>query len=367
MQNRNTILIVDDQETNRAILRHIFCEQYTIIEAEDGLEAIEQINKHEQELVLILLDIIMPNMNGFDVLHFMAQASIDENVPVMLITSDTSLETEMKGYEYKVADLVTKPFDVHIVMRRVTNIIELYNHKRNLEITVNEQYMQMEQQFFELQSENGELIQQYRDTCENFCSILAMKMGDAAHIRRIKAFTSILCKYLIKEYPEYHIDRGIMEKIVEASMYYDIGMTMISDAIILKPDKLTEEERDIMKLHTIKGVDIVKKLNAIHDKETLRFALDICKYHHERYDGKGYPEELVGDTIPIAAQIVSVAEAYAALLRRGSYRNAFSQVKAEKMILDGKCGSFNPKLLDCFNLGKEEMRAMIISGKYDVV
>lgn len=443
MQERNTILIVDDQETNRAILHHLLKEQYTVLEAEDGLEAIEQINGHEKELALILLDIIMPNMDGYDVLHFMENASVDKNIPVILITGDIESADALKEYESRIAEMLIKPFDIKVTKRRIDNTITLYKYKRqikagieqeqtdtgaaggeksqkskerekenikadntsasfqektklesrNLELQeekehlekeyreLQEQYTQLEKEYQKLEQKGSELgdryaksermllkertkchdlVQKYKDASERFCLILSRKAGNENSLLRVKAFTEILCKYVMQEYPEYHLTRQIVAKMIEASVFYDVGMVMIGDDILKKPGKLTPKERAIMEGHTTKGVEVLKHLGVIADSDTLTYANDICLYHHERYDGKGYPHQLAGDEIPIAAQVVSIAEAYAALLRKGSYRDAYSQVNAEKMILDGECGCFNPKLLDCFELGKEEMRAVII-------
>lgn len=430
MQERNTILIVDDQETNRAILHRLLEEKYTIIEAEDGLDAIGQINSHEQELALVLLDVIMPNMNGYDVLHFMENASIDTNIPVILITGDIESATEVKEYESRIADVILKPFDIKVTTRRIANTIALYQYERqadsrteqdnkdtgtsadtkaskshnsskenvtpdsssasfqektkleSLNLELQEKYDQLEKEYLILEGKCTELgdrysksermllkertkfhdlVQKYKDAGERFCLILSRKAGNENSLLRVKAFTEILCKYVMQEYPEYHLTRQIVAKIIEASVFYDVGMVMIGDDILKKPGKLTKKEHTIMEGHTTKGVEVLKHLGVIADTDTLTYASDICLYHHERYDGKGYPHQLAGDEIPIAAQVVSVAEAYAALLRKGSYRDAYSQLHAEKMILDGDCGCFNPKLLDCFELGKEEMRAVIIN------
>ncbi|MCD7825560.1 MAG: response regulator [Clostridiaceae bacterium] len=362
MQQRNTILIADDQEVNRMILKHIFSEQYAIVEAKDGVEAIEQVEKYQGELVLILLDLVMPRKDGFGVMEYLTERELADRIPTILITSDTSLTTELKGYEHKVADIVTKPFNLQIVMRRVTNIIELYSHKRNLEAMVHAQLLHMEEQYYELQSVNDELKNAYFDMCGKFCNLITDRelQGDF-HTNRVQAFVKILYRYMMTEYPEYNLSRAKQEKVVRAAAFYDIGKITIPESILFKPGALTEEEYQIMQTHTIAGRGLVQDLACLDDEETLQYALDICHYHHERYDGSGYPEQKKGDDIPIAAQIVSIAEAYAALLRKGSYRDAYSQVHAEKMILDGECGVYNPKLLDCFELAKEEMRALFIN------
>ncbi len=361
MDKKKTILIADDQAVNRMILKHIFVEQYEIIEAVDGVDAIEKIEQYRDELVLILLDLVMPRKDGFGVMEYLAQKEMENTIPTILITSDTSLATELKGYEHKVADIVTKPFNLQIVMRRVTNIIELYSHKRNLEEMVHAQLMQMEEQYYELQSANEELKEKYYKVCGKFCSLATTREVQGAwHIRRVQSFVRILCRYLMQEYPEYRIDRGKIEKIVRASAFYDIGKVTIPDHILFKPGALSPEEREIMQTHTIAGRGLVEDLDCMEDEESLQYALDICHYHHERYDGSGYPEQMKGEEIPIAAQIVSISEAYAALLRTGSYRGAYSQVRAENMIINGECGVFNPKLIDCFKLAKEEIRQLLI-------
>lgn len=378
MKERNMILIADDQLVNRKILAHIFNEQFALIEAKDGEEAIEMIDGHQEELVLILLDLVMPKIDGFGVLRFLAEAGLDDSIPTILITGDTSQATELRCYEYKVAGIMSKPFDLKLVMRRVTSAIEMYNNKRQLENTVQLQTKQLIEQYNELhaindrlrtvndelQAVNDGLRKHHQQVCEIFCSLLVNREIEGRyHLERVSAFVRILCTYLIAEYPEYGITPREMEQIVQASTYYDIGKITVPDRILFKPGTLDADEWSIMQTHTLAGRGILQDLDCFEEKGTLEFAMEICHYHHERFDGSGYPEQLKGDNIPICAQLVSIAEAYAALLRSGSYRHAYSQIKAERMILDGECGVFNPKLLDCFRLAKEEMRGVLIKYK----
>ena len=342
---RQQILIVDDEEINRAILGGVFMEEYDIIEAANGQEATLQIEKNHN-IALICLDIVMPVMNGFGVLEYMKEHDLLETIPVMLITSETVLDSEEQAYSYGIADVMHKPFYPHIVKRRAHNIIELYQNKHNMEVRLKEQEEEIRAQEKKIRESNEFMI----DALSSVVEFRSLETGE--HIRRMKYFTRILLKYLMKYYPKYGLTQQQVDEIARAAALHDIGKIGIPDAILLKPGKLTTEEFEIMKTHTTIGCDILKKFTDNQTDEFYRYCYEICRHHHERWDGNGYPDHLVGDEIPISAQIVAIADVYDALVSPRVYKGPYANNIAYDMIMKGDCGQFSPDVLDCFALAK---------------
>lgn len=344
----NTILIVDDIEINREILSLLFDEGYQIIEAEDGFQAIEKIKEEKENLSAILLDIIMPNMDGFGVLEYMNKEKLMSKISVILITGDTSMELKKKGYDLGVSDIIEKPFDKQIVQKRVNNLVELYFHKNNLEQLVEEQTIEIREKNDKINQMNYRLI----DTLGTMVEFRDLESG--GHIMRVRELTTVLLKYVQKYYKEYGITNEIADIIAYASSMHDIGKIAIPDNILLKPGKLTKDEFEVMKTHTVKGCEILNRVSIADDSLYMSYCYQIIRSHHEKFDGTGYPDGLEKDKIPIAAQIVSIADVYDALVSDRVYKKAYSKQEAYDMILSGKCGGFNPKLVECFKLAKEE-------------
>ena len=345
---RQQILIVDDEEVNRAILAEIFCDDYEIIEASNGGEAVQHLEAN-QNIVLVCLDVVMPVMDGFDVLEYMKEHELINKIPVILITGESVASSEGKAYDYGVADVMHKPFYPHIVMRRSSNIIELYQNKLNMEQKLKEQEEKIRAQEKKNRENNEFMI----DALSTVVEFRNLETGD--HIKRIKYFTRILLKYLVKNFPKYRLTPERVDEIARASALHDIGKIGISDAILLKPGRLTEEEFGIMKEHTTIGCEILKSFRHNEDNdEFFNYCYDICRYHHERWDGKGYPDRLEGEEIPISAQVVAVADVYDALVSNRVYKNAYANEVAFNMIMDGECGKFSPDILECLELAKED-------------
>lgn len=346
------ILIVEDKEVNRAILRDMFKDKYEVIEAENGKIAIDIISKKWNELSVILLDIMMPVLDGFGVLEELKQKNLLFYIPVIMITGDVSQETEVKGYEMGVSDIIKKPFNPHIVKKRVDNTIELYRHKNQLESMVEEQTAILLDQAQKLKEANEQII----DTMSTVVEFRNLESGQ--HVNRIKAFTKALAESIAKFCPEYSLTKEKIEIITSASALHDVGKIVIPDSILLKPAKLTPDEYEIMKSHTTKGCEIIDRINGLYEGEYRSYGYDICRYHHERYDGGGYPEGLKGDEIPISAQIVSVADVYDALVSERVYKAAYSKDKAYQMIVKGECGVFAPKLMECFKKTRDKLEEL---------
>lgn len=363
MKMQDTILVVDDIELNRMILSEIFCDKYKIIEARNGVEALEVLEEHRESIAVILLDVIMPVMDGFEVLQILSKRHLLKKIPVILVTGDTSENTEKKGYDTGVSDIIIKPFDSHIVRRRVDNIIELYRHKNKLESLVQEQTQKLSEQnavlvkqAVQLQEMNDHII----DAMSNIVEFRNMESG--THVKRIKKFTRCIAECIAQNYPEYNLDTEKIRLITQSSAMHDIGKIVIPDSILLKPGKLTREEFEVMKTHTVRGCELMRFIVDFQDAAFYRYSYDICRYHHERYDGRGYPDGLIGEEIPIAAQIVSLADVYDALVSDRVYKKAFDKDTAFHMIINGECGTFSPKILTCFKRCRPQFEHMADEG-----
>ncbi len=344
---KQQILIVDDEEVNRMILGGIFEDDYEVLEAENGQDANDLIAANEN-IVLILLDVVMPVLNGFGVLEYMQQHDLLEKIPVILITGETVIDSDDQAYSYGVADVMHKPFYPHIVERRAKNIIELYQNKHNMEERLKEQELEIRTQEKKIRENNEFMI----DALSSVVEFRSLETGE--HVRRIKYFTRIMLKYLMKYFPKYGLTPTQVDEIARASALHDIGKIGISDAILLKPGKLTPEEFEVMKTHTTIGCEILEKFRENQTDEFYKYCYEICRYHHERWDGKGYPDQLVGDEIPISAHIVAIADVYDALVSPRVYKSPYANNIAYDMIMNGECGQFSPDVLECFALAKED-------------
>ncbi len=334
MGKEKTILIVDDIEINRDILAEVFKADYNIIEASNGVEAIEIIN-NDVQISAVLLDLIMPEMDGLGVLREMNRTNKIKKIPVFLITAAESREMLQEGYDLGAIDVITKPFLTHFLLCRVNNVVELYEHRNELERIVEKQV----ERFKELNHSVVEVL----------ASVIEFRdMESGEHVRRICRLTRLLMTEVSNMYEEYHLSKDDIEKIVTSSVLHDIGKIAIPDKILNKPGRLTKEEFEIMKQHTIKGCEILQRMPDIIDNETYNYSYDICRHHHERWDGRGYPDGLSGDDISIWAQVVSVADVYDALTSKRVYKDAYSSETAVKMIMNGECGTFNQKVLKAF-------------------
>ena len=339
MTGKKKLLIVDDVALNRLVLSELFREEYEMLEAENGEQALELIFRHVDDIAVILLDLLMPVMDGFEVLRQLNDSGIIKKVPVIMVTGETDDEKALTGYQLGVSDMIAKPFNPEIVCRRVSNVVDLYAHKNHLEHKLQEQKAILERQEKRLKETNMFLIDALSTTVEfrNFES--------GEHVKRIRELTKVL---LESTKDEYGLSDQKIEAISNASALHDIGKIAIPDSVLLKPGRLTNEEFDVMKTHTVRGCEILETLNYIPDREYYTYCYEICRHHHERWDGRGYPDGLAGDDISIWAQVAAVADVYDALTSDRVYKKAYPHEKAVQMILDGECGAFNPALLDRF-------------------
>ncbi|MGN8762487.1 HD domain-containing phosphohydrolase [Oribacterium sp. HCP3S3_B9] len=343
---RQTILIVDDAEMNRMMLSDMLGDQYDYVEAADGREALRILEKNVS-IDLILLDINMPEMNGFEVLEEMNRYHWIEEVPVIMITAEESVESMEHAYSLGVTDYIPRPFNVYIVRRRVENTLNLYVNQKRLMRLVSDQIAEKE--------ENNTLMV---SILSNVVEIRNHESGD--HIRNIRRITELLLHQLVQKTKAYHLSEEDIALIMTASSLHDIGKITIPEEILNKPGKLTKEEFEIMKTHSTAGAQILEQMKYGQDKPLYRYALEICRWHHERWDGHGYPDGLMGEEIPISAQIVAIADVYDALTSERCYKKAYDHTTAINMILNGECGAFNPLLLECLTETAPQIR--IVTG-----
>lgn len=334
IQTRFKILIVDDAPINRMLLSEILAERYDIAEAENGAQAVSILEQNARDFALVLLDIVMPEMDGFGVLAYMNENHWIDDLPVIMISSETTPSIIRRAYELGVSDFMGRPFDTEIVRQRVNNTILLYAKQRRLADIVTEQV-------FEKEKTKNLMI-------SILSHIVESRNGESGlHVLHITTITELLLKQLSQKNNGYMLTEDTISLISSASALHDIGKIAIPDEIINKPGRLTDEEFEIIKTHPLNGAKALTNLPVHADEPLVRAAYAICRWHHERYDGTGYPDGLQGDDIPISAQVVALADVYDALTSDRCYKEAYSHETALQMILDGRCGAFNPLLLEC--------------------
>ena len=346
LQNKSQILLVDDSAMNRMILKEILGGDYSILEAENGQECLEKMQAEAGNLALVLLDINMPVMDGFEVLKAMNANHTIEDIPVIMISSDDSDAAIRRSYELGASDYVNRPFDARIVYRRVTNTIKLYAKQRRLVQMVSDQIRAREN--------NTDML------VGVLSHIVEFRNGESgAHVRHIRIITELLLHRLLEISSQYPITAEQQDNIPLASALHDIGKIGIDEKILNKPGKLTPEEFEVVKTHSMLGAEMLHQLENFNEQPLLQTAYEITRWHHERWDGRGYPDGLKGDAIPISAQLVALADVYDALTSERCYKKAFSHEKAVQMILNGECGAFNPLLLQCLTDVQTDLKVQL--------
>ncbi len=347
-KERQQILIVDDSQINCEILAEILKDEYRILEAANGEECINLLKQYGTGIALLLLDINMPVMDGFEVLALMNRKHWIEDIPVIMISSENSASYVRRAYEMGASDYISRPFDVQVVHQRVSNTIKLYAKQRRLISLVTDQIREKEKNNQMMISILSQIVE-FRNS------------ESGSHVLHINIITGMLLERLMQKTDQYHLQWSDQFLITTASALHDIGKIGIDEKILNKPGKLTKEEFEIMKTHTLIGASMLKSIEMYQNEKLLQVAYQICRWHHERYDGKGYPDGLKGEEIPISAQVVAIADVYDALVGKRVYKKAFSHETAIHMILNGECGAFNPLLLECLtdiqNRLKEETKS----------
>ncbi len=344
---KKKILIADDSEINRSILADILEEQFEVFEAGDGVEAVAMLEKHCNEISAVLLDIVMPRMNGFAVLSVMNQRNWIEEIPVIIISAESGSSQIERAFDLGATDFIMRPFDAMLVYRRVINTVLLYTkQKRLLELVID--------QINEKERHSQMMV--------NILShIVEFRNGESSlHVVHVHTFTEVMLRQLQRMTDQYALSQADISLISTVSALHDIGKIAIDEKILNKPGRLTPEEFEEMKQHTLEGARMLEMLPEFHDEKLIKVAWEICRWHHERYDGRGYPDGLKGDAIPISAQVVALADVYDALTSDRCYKKAIPHKTAIQMIMDGQCGVFNPLLLECLKQVEDVLSTKLI-------
>lgn len=330
---KQKILIVDDSEMNRAILTGILDDGYDFLEAENGLQALDVLRAH-RDISLVLLDIVMPELDGFGVLSVMGEQHWIDQTPVIMISAESDSMLVERAYQLGATDYISRPFDKSVVRRRVMNTLMLYGKQKHLMRMITEQVYRREKSNRLMTGILSHIVE-FRNA------------ESGPHVQHIQTVSELLLRQLARKTDRYALTEDDIALISTASALHDIGKISIPDSILNKPGKLTAEEFEVVKTHAAVGASILQNLPMTQDEPLIQVAYQICRWHHERYDGHGYPDGLVGDQIPITAQVVSLADVYDALTGERCYKKAYPHETAVRMIQNGECGVFNPLLIEC--------------------
>ena len=353
MNEKPKILITDDSEINRALLKEILGDGYDYLEAEDGAAAVE-LMRQRTDISLLLLDLMMPGMDGFDVLRVMKYHAWLDEIPVIVISATEDTANIERAYDLGVTDYIRRPFERIMVLRRVKNVLMLYAKQKRLTRLVTDQVYEKEHNSVLMISILSHVVE-FRNS------------ESGLHVLHIRTLTDLLLHRLVQKTDRYQLDESDIARISTASALHDIGKIVIPEEILNKPGRLTAEEFAIIKNHTVAGAQMLQDLGQAiaRDEPLLQVAHAICRWHHERWDGNGYPDRLKGDEIPIAAQVVALADVYDALTSERCYKHAYDHDTALRMILNGECGAFNPLLLDCLQESSEQLRTELTRSEWD--
>lgn len=343
--NKPYVLIVDDSDANREMLKAMLEDEYAILEATDGIEATKIVNDYRQRLVLILLDLEMPNMNGFSFLKHFQNSHLFDDVPVVIISADVAAGVIANSYSLGAVDYISRPFNMQIVKQRVHNIIKLYTKQRQFKKEISQQINNPDVSTEILAIVLRDLVNYHNHESSN-------------HIVHIQEITGILLDELSLESKAYQFTEVERKNIITASNLHDVGKLGISDTILKDPNVLTAEEREIYKTHTLIGAKMIASLELYQNEPLMKYAYNICRWHHEKYDGTGYPDHLAGDAIPIEAQIVSLAIVLNSLVMGNPKAPGMAPQEAIHYIQTEKAKRFNPLLLSCLVARKDEIESI---------
>lgn len=346
---RYAVLIVEEEEKSREHLCSVLEDDYDVIEAKELSEFFAILEKRSEEIGVILIDLSILEHAGFSVLDFLRYDKKVSRVPVVMISNDGNVEMEERCIDGGASDVLRRPFSDKFLVRKIGSALVLFQYQLELEGCVEKQNETLKKQYRILRHQANELKKSNTSIIEILGTVVECRnLESNRHVRRVKGFTQILAQEAMKEYPEYGLTPEKIEVIVMASALHDVGKIAIPDSILLKPGKLTKDEFEYMKSHTTRGGAIIQQIRGSWDEEYGRVSMEICRHHHEKYDGKGYPDGLAGEEIPISAQLVSIADVYDSLVSERVYKSAYSNEEAFHMIVNGECGIFSPKLMECF-------------------
>lgn len=338
------ILIIDENKDDRRKLSFILKSDYHVIETDSLIEAMYSIADRAEDIAVALISLDETGYSKIDMLRRITENRLYEHFPILIIANRDS-EIEERCVSYGISDFIERPFRAAVVLQRVRNLESLYSYRFHLEEKIDDQTKTLRKQAEILKKKNQLLYQMNEKTIELLSDLVEMRNAESGmHVRRVKGFTKIIAEDVKENCPEYGLDEKSVKTITTASAMHDVGKIKVSDSVLLKPGKLTPEEYEQIKKHTVYGCDVLERSKNMWDESYYRLCCDICKYHHEKWDGKGYPEGLCGDEIPIAAQLVSLADCFDALTSERVYKKEYAPERAYDMIMEGECGAFNPKL-----------------------
>lgn len=354
---RNKVLIVDDSLFNRKVLIDVLQSKYEILEAVNGREAFQIIEEKGKEIAAVLLDIVMPEVDGLMLLDMLNKNQRMGEFPVLMVTGEQNFDILTQCFNLGASDFIRKPVHKDFVMERVEKLVDLFIQKNEFKDRLERQTQTLRNQYKLLQEQAEQLKKSNENIIEVLGTIVEYRnMENRNHIKRVSSFTEILGRHMMENYPEYNLTAGKVQMIAQASVLHDVGKIMIRDEVLLKPGHLTENEQEYLKSHTLRGFEIISSITEHWDnKDYVQCCQEIARSHHERYDGGGYPDELKGDEIPISAQLVSLADCFERLIYDNINESAVSYEEAYHMILQGERGCFSPKLLDCLRKSREEL------------
>ncbi len=355
------ILIADGSDVNQSLLYEIFASQYEILRTDNGEDGFRLILENKDELAAILMSESIASHTSKETALTLSALKVLENVPIIYMLENGSSGIKHQKFSIPFSEVLDSPVNPYIAKKRVANLIEFFSNKKALEQLVSDQTKKILQQNRELREQQKKINTINNDVLDTLSTVIEYRdVESGRHIHRIRKFTEVILRILAEKYPKYNMTEDKIELITSASSIHDIGKIAIPDSILLSPRRLTFEEFRVMKQHTIKGCEILDQLEAVEKNEYFRYCYDICRYHHEKWDGMGYPEGLVGDQIPIWAQVVSLADCYDALTSDRPYKSAYSHEQAVEMIRTGACGAFSDEMMDCFSAALPKFKELAI-------
>ncbi|MCD7836317.1 MAG: HD domain-containing protein [Lachnospiraceae bacterium] len=356
---RDRILLLDDNVTNRGIISDILSGEYRVTEVNDSDKLKHYAENYRNELAAVLVNLLMSQDDDCALLKSIQELEWHNEFPVLVIMGNNSVTLEKRLFEYGISECIRRPFDANLIRLKIRNMVSLFEYQNKLKEVIERQSARLKLQNNMLRTQ-AELLKRRNDNIIALVGTLVeyRDFESGEHINRVKKYTELLANELMIKFPEYGLTEEKVNVIVAASPLHDIGKIVIPNQILQKPGKLTPEEYEYMKSHTLSGCEILENLNDLWSDEYKRVSMEICHYHHERYDGKGYPEGLSGEQIPISAQIVSVSDVYDALVHERVYKAAIPKDKAYEMIVNGECGVFSPHMLECLRGCREKMESV---------
>lgn len=358
---RDTILIFEDNDIEREILVEVFRQDFRILEAANGKEGIELLEQNLSSITIVLLDYLMPVMDGFQVLEHLRARKILSKIPFIMVTGQESPEFEKRGYEYGIVSYIKKPYQPDVIRQVVGNAIGWFRYKTQLEMVVKKQNVNIKRQNDILRKQTEEMGELTENLVNSLSNIMEFRnLESRQHIKRVREFTLCLGRNVMKLYPEYKLTQEKLVQIGWAASLHDIGKIAIPDSIILKSSRLTPDEFELIKSHTTKGAELISNAIRMKDKAVHAYACDIARHHHEKYDGSGYPDGLKGDAIDISAQIVALVDIYDALTSKRVYKAAYAPDRAYQIVINQGGSTFSAKLLTAFAEARSEFEKLLM-------